>query len=74
MRPISGRSGHEVGKGYMKELRFSLWPVGRKMSGPQGQGRVGDRHRGVSKRLVLWEGAVSTFMDFKGGHGARKCW
>lgn len=22
----------------------------------------------------LWEGTVSTLVDFKGGHGARKCW
>lgn len=22
----------------------------------------------------LWEGTVSTLVDFKGGHGAKKCW
>lgn len=52
MRPTAGPSDHRVRKGYMKELRFSVWLVGRKMSGPQEQTKVEDRHRGVSK--CLW--------------------
>lgn len=51
MRPTAGPGDHEVRKEYKEELRFSVWPAGRKMSGPQEQGMVEDRHRGVSKYL-----------------------
>ena len=71
MRPEAWLSDHEVRKGDTKELRFSVWPVGRKMSGHQEQGRVEDRQRCEQRPVGLWEGAVSTFKDFKGGHGAR---